>query len=107
MPVWFEAGRKDIFKLLTPDLCFKRWRVALVNMNLDYVAQTRFQEDVLVKTWIEKIGNKSFVVYEELHQGDRLCAKGTATYVYFNYESQSAETIPEAARVGLSKHLKI
>lgn len=106
VPVWFEAGRREIFRILTPDLAFERWRVALVNVNIDYLAQIFFHQDAVVRTWVERIGTKSFTLYEEIWQGERLCAKGTATYVYFNYDSQSAEAVPDDCRRLLEKHLR-
>ena len=104
IPIWFEGGRTEIFRVLTPDLAFKNWRVALVNMNVDYLAQTYFQDPAVVRTWVDKVGTKSFTLYEELWQGARLCAKGTATYVYFNYDDQEAKPVPENVRVALLTH---
>ncbi|MEC9183530.1 MAG: thioesterase family protein [Pseudomonadota bacterium] len=104
IPIWFEGGRTEIFRVLTPDLDFKNWRVALVNMNVDYLAQTYFQYPAVVRTWVDKVGTKSFTLYEELWQGARLCAKGTATYVYFNYDDQEAKPVPENVRVALLTH---
>ena len=104
IPIWFEGGRTEIFRVLTPDLDFKNWRVALVNMNVDYLAQTYFQDPAVVRTWVDKVGTKSFTLYEELWQGARLCAKGTATYVYFNYDDQEAKPVPENVRVALLTH---
>lgn len=104
IPIWFEGGRTEIFRLLTPDLQFRNWRVALVNMNIDYLSQTYFQESALVRTWVEKVGTKSFTLDEELWQRDRLCAKGTATYVYFDYDSQEAKPVPADIRQALEKH---
>ena len=104
IPIWFEGGRTEIFRVLTPDLDFKNWRVALVNMNVDYLAQTYFQDPAVVRTWVDKVGTKSFTLYEELWQGERLCAKGTATYVYFNYDDQEAKPVPENVRVALLTH---
>ena len=104
IPIWFEGGRTEIFRVLTPDLDFKNWRVALVNMNVDYLAQTYFQDRAVVRTWVDKVGTKSFSLYEELWQGARLCAKGTATYVYFNYDDQEAKPVPENVRVALLTH---
>ncbi len=104
IPIWFEGGRTEIFRVLTPDLDFKNWRVALVNMNVDYLAQTYFQDPAVVRTWVDKVGTKSFSLYEELWQGARLCAKGTATYVYFNYDDQEAKPVPENVRVALLTH---
>ena len=104
IPIWFEGGRTEIFRVLTPDLDFKNWRVALVNMNVDYLAQTYFQDPAVVRTWVDKVGTKSFTLYEELWQGERLCAKGTATYVYFNYDDQEAKPVPENVRAALLVH---
>ena len=106
IPIWFEGGRTEIFRLLTPDLQFRNWRVALVNMNVDYLAQTYFQERALVRTWVAKVCNKSFTLDEELWQGDRLCARGTATYVYFDYDAQEAQQVPEEVRCALQAHIR-
>ena len=105
IPIWFEGGRTEIFRILTPDLQFENWHVALVNINVDYVAQTYFQTPAVVRTWVEKVGTKSFTLYEELWQEGRLCAKGTATYVYFDYEAQMAKPVPDDIREALESHL--
>lgn len=105
VPIWFEAGRSEIYKLLTPDLSFGNWKVVLVNMNVDYTKQIFLNANVEVKTWIEKMGNKSFTVYEEMYQNGQICTKGTATYVYFNYDIQQSEEIPQEIRTELAKHL--
>ena len=106
VPVWFEAGRREIFEILTPTLAFSDWKVALVNMNVDYVAQIYFQQGAVVRTWIDRIGSKSFTVYEEIWQRDELCARGTATYVYMNYVENRSEEIPADARSEFKKHLR-
>ena len=105
-PIWFEAGRREIFRMLTPDLSFARWRAALVNMNVDYLAQIFFQHDVEVRTWVQRVGTKSFTLYEEIWQRDTLCTRGTVTYVYFNYETQASEPIPDAVAAKLREHLR-
>lgn len=106
VPVWFEAGRREIFKILTPTLQFSDWKVALVNMNVDYLGQIYFEHDAVVRTWIDRIGTKSFKVYEEIWQRETLCAKGTATYVYMNYAENRSEEIPTQARDAFAKHMR-
>lgn len=106
IPIWLEAGRREVFRILTPDLSFARWRVALVNMNVDYLAQTYFQEEALVKTWVDRIGTKSFTMYEELWQGGRLTARGTVTYVHYDYDKGRSEAIPAEVRAALEAHLR-
>ncbi|MBP1934526.1 acyl-CoA thioesterase [Ammoniphilus resinae] len=105
VPVWFEAGREGIFKIFNPNLSFTAWRSVIVSLSVDYIHQMYLGKDVEVRTWIQRIGNKSFVIYEEIHQGGILCAKGTATYVNFNPEKQISEPIPESIRNELEKHL--
>lgn len=106
VPIWLEAGRREIFRILTPDLGFAGWRVALVNTNIDYTDQLFFAHDAEVLTWVDHIGTKSFRLYEEVHQTGRLCARGTATYVYFNYGTQQAEPVPEGARRAFEAHMR-
>jgi acyl-CoA thioester hydrolase len=105
LPVWFEAGREEIFELFTPDHSFKNWRCVIINSNIDFVSQIYYGKEVEVRTWVKKIGNTSFILYEELHQGDTLCAKSTAVYVNFNFKKQSKEVIPDEITVELEKHL--
>ncbi|MEM6423210.1 MAG: thioesterase family protein [Pseudomonadota bacterium] len=104
IPVWFEAGRREIFRILTPDLSFARWRATVVRLEIDYHDQVYVTEDVTVQTWIDRIGNKSFTVSETLWQTGRHCATGAAVYVYFNIATQRSEPVPDDIRAALSAH---
>ncbi|WCK54911.1 thioesterase family protein [Aneurinibacillus sp. Ricciae_BoGa-3] len=106
IPIWFEAGREEIFRILTPDLSFTNWRAVIVNMNVDYVKEVFYGADVEIRTWISKVGNSSFVVEEELFQQGALCAKGISTYVNFNQALHKAETIPAEVRQQFEKHMR-
>ncbi|PTX60781.1 acyl-CoA thioester hydrolase [Melghirimyces profundicolus] len=106
VPVWFEAGREPIFKMFTPDLSFDRWKMVIVNMNVDYLDQLYYGKEVEVLTWVQKIGNTSLVLEEELHQEGRLCAKGTATYINFHLSTQKPEPIPPEIREQLEAHMR-
>jgi acyl-CoA thioester hydrolase len=66
--------------------------------------QIYFGRDVEVYTWVEKIGNSSLQLYEEIHQDERICAKGTVTYVNFNLKTQKSELISEEIRSQLELH---
>ncbi len=105
IPVWFEAGRNPLFKLFTPDDSFENWKMIILNMNVEYVSQIYFGTSVTICNWVSKIGNSSLQLYEEIWQQERLCAKGTATYVNFNLATQKSEPIPEAIKVELNQHL--
>ena len=105
-PAWLEAGRKEIFRLFSPRLEFDDWRVALANMNVDYVAQMYWQHPVEVRTGVDRVGNRSFRLYEEIWQRETLCVKGTATYVHFDYRTQRSAPVPDAIRARLLEHVR-
>ncbi|MFA8438476.1 acyl-CoA thioesterase [Pueribacillus sp. YX66] len=105
IPIWFEAGRNKIFEMFTPDFSFENWRCIILHTSVDFVSQLYYGYDAVVKTWVEKIGNTSFVLYEEIHQNETLCAKGKAVYVNFNLKTQQKEPIPDNIRKQLEEHL--
>ncbi len=105
IPVWFEAGREEIFRLFNPDLSFHDWRMVVIHFNVDFLRQLYYGKRVTVKTWIKEIGNTSLKVYEEIHQEGKCCAKGLAVYVNFNFSMQTTERIPDTIRAELEKHL--
>ena len=98
VPIWFEAGRREIFRIFSPNLDFVNWKLALVKVTIEYVDQLYLAENVEIRTGIEKIGNSSFTIKEEIHQTDRLCAKGEAIYVNYNFNEKKSETISNEIR---------
>ena len=98
VPIWFEAGRRDIFRIFSPNLDFLDWKLALVKVTVEYVDQLYLAENVEVKTGVEKIGTSSFTIKEEIYQTNRLCAKGQAIYVNYNFKEKKSEAIPNEIR---------
>ena len=98
VPIWFEAGRRDIFRIFSPNLDFLDWKLALVKVTVEYVDQLYLAENVEVKTGVEKIGTSSFAIKEEIYQTNRLCAKGQAIYVNYNFKEKKSEAIPNEIR---------
>ena len=98
VPIWFEAGRREIFRIFSPNLDFINWKLALVKVTVEYVDQLYLAEDVEIKTGIEKIGNSSFTIKEEIYQTNRLCAMGEAIYVNYNFKEKKSEAISNEIR---------
>lgn len=105
IPIWFEAARNEIFKLFTPDSSFENWRMIILNMNVDFMKQIYFGRDAEVYIWVKRIGNSSLELYEEIHQDNQVCAKGSATYVNFNVKTQKSEPIPDQIKSSLEEHM--
>ncbi|GBL03605.1 thioesterase family protein [Glaciecola sp. KUL10] len=95
---WFETARMPIFKWFTPELDLDNWPLILANYNVDFLLQIYLGEAVEIKTGVNKIGNSSFRVYQEVWQSDQLKAKGETTLVHFDYKRQKASPIPDEVR---------
>uniref|UniRef100_UPI0010A04A70 acyl-CoA thioesterase n=1 Tax=Ningiella ruwaisensis TaxID=2364274 RepID=UPI0010A04A70 len=102
---WFEAARFPIFKLFTPDLDLDNWPLILANYSVDFLQQIYMGSDVTVKTGVSRIGNSSFVVYQELWQDAKLKATGSTTMVHFDYKTQRSAPISAQIRDKLSAML--
>lgn len=107
MTGWFEAARAPIFQIFTPNMDIKNLTLILARIEVDFVAQTHYGYDVVVKTGIEKVGNSSFVVIQEAWQNDVLVAKGKAVQVYFDFKTQKSDRIPDVYREKLEALIKI
>ncbi|TDJ03993.1 MAG: acyl-CoA thioesterase [Deltaproteobacteria bacterium] len=105
-PYWFENARIEIFKLFTPDLDPKKWSLILAKIEVDFKAQCYYGTEVEVKTFIEKVGNSSFVVLQEVIQNEILVAVGRSTMVHFDHDSQKSEHLPPVIKEKLLNHLK-
>jgi acyl-CoA thioester hydrolase len=105
LPVWFEAARNPIFEFFSPEDPFTNWKLVLVNFNVDFVKSIYFGKHVTIKTWVKRIGNTSFELYEEAYQNNNLCVKGKAIYVNFNFQKNESEIISDSLRQQLSTHL--
>jgi acyl-CoA thioester hydrolase len=98
VPIWFEAGRREIFRIFSPNLDFVNWKLALVKVTVEYLDQLYLAEEVEIRTGIQKIGNSSFTIKEQIHQTNRLCAKGEAIYVNYNFKEKKSESISNEIR---------
>ena len=98
VPIWFEAGRREIFRVFSPNLDFLDWKLALVKVTVEYVDQLYLAENVEIRTGIEKIGKSSFAIKEEIYQTKRLCAKGQAIYVNYNFKEKKSTPISNEIR---------
>jgi len=106
-PYWFENARAEIFEIFTPDLDPKKWVLILAKLEVDFKAQCFYGTDVEVNTYIEKVGNASFVVLQEVVQNQDLVAVGRSTMVHFDHNTQKSKPLPTDIKEILLKHLKI
>ena len=102
---WFETAREPIFRLFSPDLDLKNWPLILASYKVDFLKQIYYGQLVDVHTYVSRIGNSAFDVYQEVWQNQQKCATGITTLVNFDYQLQQAKPIDIKIRTLLMEHL--
>jgi acyl-CoA thioester hydrolase len=105
--IWFELARNPLIKIFDPDLKLSKdaFPLIMAHTEYDYTGEIFFQYDVEIKTWISKIGTKSFTLYQEAWQQGILCVKGSSVIVHYDFNAEKTTPIPEDKRKLLSEHL--
>jgi acyl-CoA thioester hydrolase len=106
--VWFELARNPLYGIFDPQMELKRETFPLImaHTDYDYTGQLYFQHEVEIKTWVSRIGDKSFTMYHEAWQQGRLCVKGSAVIVHYDFNTETTTPIPEDKKKLLAEHLR-
>jgi acyl-CoA thioester hydrolase len=105
--LWFETARRPIFELFCPTLEFtpQTFPFIMVHSEYDFVEELFFQHAVDIRTWISRIGTKSFTIAHEAWQNGRLGVKGSVVIVCYDFAKKETLPIPEDKRKALARHV--
>jgi len=103
---WFELARTPVMQFFDQELTLTRKTFPLImaHTEYDFVGQMYFKYDIEIKTWISRVGTKSFTVYHEAWQQGRLCVKGSAVIVHYDFNTEKTTPIPEDKKKLLEEH---
>jgi acyl-CoA thioester hydrolase len=80
--------------------------IVLARIEMDFVQQTFINDNIVVRTWIGKIGEKSFQQISELHSQRGLLAKSKSVLVWFDYTTNFTMRVPDLIRSKLEQYLE-
>lgn len=60
-----------------------------------------YPDPLLIRVWVSRVGNTSFVLHHEVSQNSRICVTCEAVLVIFSVKEQSAIPIPSDTREAL------
>jgi acyl-CoA thioester hydrolase len=105
--LWFETARRPIFEMFCPELRFslETFPFILAHSDYDFVGELFFQHDVEIRTWISRIGDKSFTISHEARQEGKVCVKGNAVIVCFDFIAKQTVPVSEDKKKLLAAHL--
>lgn len=105
VPVWLLEGREALLRVFVPDLDFRKASLVVVRTEIDFPAEIRFGTDVDVTTALEKIGNSSLTVLQEILQGNACVCRARTVMVNFDPQNRRSQPIPDGVRQQLEEHL--
>lgn len=92
-----EYGRVNFFRALE----LPASSLILVNLNLDFVAQMHLDDDVHIETWVQKIGNTSITLAQELFANGKVAGRTKSVVLTFDYEANRPAPVPQELRDAL------
>ncbi|GHT60815.1 thioesterase [Spirochaetia bacterium] len=104
---WFETARNPLFKIFAPDLSLslKTWPLIMAHTDYDFLGELFYQYEVEIRTVITRIGTKSFTLMHEAWQQGKLCSRGSAVVVHYDFNIKQSTPIPEDKKKLLAEHL--
>lgn len=105
---YFDAGKVSYFDEVIPDLDYVNIGVVGASIKIDYVKPIFMKNNILVKTRVAVLGNKSFVMEHLLvkKETDEVLSTCSAVLVCFNIKEQISIPIPEHWRKSIMDYEK-
>jgi len=104
--IYIEEARIRFIESLGFEMNVESWNFILASTKLDFINQGFFNQVLTIKTYVSKVGTKSFELTHEINcsQTGELIAKGNEVLVYFDFELQRSSVIPQDMRDQLTQH---
>lgn len=105
--IYLEEARIRFMEWLGFKMDIQNWNFILASTKCDFISQGYFGQELSIKTYVTKVGTKSFQLEHDLIavQTNELIARGNAIMVFFDFEKQKSEPIPERVKEELRNHL--
>jgi acyl-CoA thioester hydrolase len=105
--IYLEEARIRFFEALGYSMGINEWKFIMASTKCDFVSQAYFNQLLTVKTYVSRIGTKSFVLEHEVlcSETKQLIVKGNVVIVYFDFDKQQSEVLPCSLRAGLEMNI--
>lgn len=104
LPVWFEAGRAELFRLFNPSDSFENWPMVVRTYAVTFDREMVYGPDVRVECEVARLGTSSVQLSERVVQNGEITARGNAVYVLVGRDRRPMP-IPAEIRAELRRHL--
>lgn len=105
--IYLEEARIRFFEKIGYKMELENWNFILASTKCDFLSQGYFNQHLVIKTYVSKIGTKSFQLEHDIisFRTKELIARGNAIMVYFNFDKQQSEPLPELLKQELKNYV--
>lgn len=103
--IYMEEARTRFFEAIGYAMDINRGNFIVASATCDFINQGYFNQVLKIKSYVSKIGTKSFQLDHEMYcmKTSKLIAKGNAAIVFFNFDKQQSEPFPDSLKTKLER----
>jgi acyl-CoA thioester hydrolase len=111
---YLDLGKTDYYArvlgLDAPELAARTPTLVIVSTHTDFAAQIRYDDPIVVRTRVEKIGTKSITLRQQIvrlggsgpESAETICTDSSSTLVCFDPRTQGSVEIPAEWRAAIN-----
>jgi len=109
---WMSHARESYFQDLVPDfhkICEQRIKMVTFKVDLEYLEDARFGDEIGIKIYAEKVKKLSFDVIFEFYNSitNKVLARGCQTLTFLDGVTMRPTTIPDELKNVVLKYEKV
>ena len=103
---WFEQARFDVFEqggFPAPEIQGRGWGVYVVKIEVEFLKEARFGDELVIRTWVEDVGRSSMTFHQVASPADQpgvVSAEARVRAVWIGPDRRPAR-IPAGVRAAL------
>ncbi len=103
---YLDLGKTDYYhSVLSLDALVHNPTLMIVSTKTDFAGQVRYEDDVVVRTWVERVGTKSITLRQQIvtfpaegGTAETICTESESVLVCFDLRTQQTIEVPAAWR---------
>ena len=102
---YLDLGKTDYYhSVLSLDALVHNPTLMIVSVKTDFAGQVRYEDDVTVRTWVERVGTKSITLRQQIMSGEAVCTESESILVCFDLRTQQTIEVPAAWRERITNY---
>ncbi len=92
---YLDLGKTDYYhNVLQLDALIHNPTLVIVSAKTDFLGQVRYEDDIVVRSWVERVGGKSITLRQQIVCSGEVRTENESTLVCFDLKTQQTLPLP-------------